>query len=114
MRALRNRGRWRSAVPPTRASARPSSACSISRCRPPPKSSISSWQRCCAISSWSSRPPSMRLSASELSRFGEDLGRQLHAPAVRSEEHTSELQSHHDLVCRRLLEKKTHTYNEPA
>src|SRR5437773_9033075 len=30
----------------------------------------------------------------------------------RSEEHTSELQSHHDLVCRLLLEKKkkqTHT-----
>src|SRR5437773_6045837 len=25
---------------------------------------------------------------------------------VRSEEHTSELQSHHDLVCRPLLEKK--------
>src|SRR5437773_8472031 len=29
---------------------------------------------------------------------------------VRSEEHTSELQSHHDLVCRLLLEKKkTHS-----
>src|SRR6266540_5056787 len=27
-------------------------------------------------------------------------------PAPRSEEHTSELQSHHDLVCRLLLEKK--------
>src|SRR5437773_169698 len=28
------------------------------------------------------------------------------AANVRSEEHTSELQSHHDLVCRLLLEKK--------
>src|SRR5438034_10730860 len=28
------------------------------------------------------------------------------APAYRSEEHTSELQSHSDLVCRLLLEKK--------
>src|SRR5437773_12329834 len=28
------------------------------------------------------------------------------APPDRSEEHTSELQSHHDLVCRLLLEKK--------
>src|SRR5437773_6007306 len=28
-------------------------------------------------------------------------------PEQRSEEHTSELQSHHDLVCRLLLEKKT-------
>src|SRR6266540_6246092 len=27
-------------------------------------------------------------------------------PCSRSEEHTSELQSHHDLVCRLLLEKK--------
>src|SRR5437773_8333396 len=27
-------------------------------------------------------------------------------PTHRSEEHTSELQSHHDLVCRLLLEKK--------
>src|SRR6266540_3594308 len=28
------------------------------------------------------------------------------SPRERSEEHTSELQSHHDLVCRLLLEKK--------
>src|SRR5437667_6029824 len=28
------------------------------------------------------------------------------AAVARSEEHTSELQSHHDLVCRLLLEKK--------
>src|SRR5437667_6076105 len=30
----------------------------------------------------------------------------LRACNARSEEHTSELQSHHDLVCRLLLEKK--------
>src|SRR5437667_10911484 len=30
----------------------------------------------------------------------------------RSEEHTSELQSHHDLVCRLLLEKKKTSRNE--
>src|SRR5260221_2725205 len=29
-------------------------------------------------------------------------------PAARSEEHTSELQSHSDIVCRLLLEKKKH------
>src|SRR5437667_4137279 len=29
---------------------------------------------------------------------------------VRSEEHTSELQSHHDIVCRLLLEKKKTIY----
>src|SRR5437667_8821981 len=31
----------------------------------------------------------------------------------RSEEHTSELQSHHDLVCRLLLEKKKKTRQDP-
>src|SRR5437773_6060436 len=30
---------------------------------------------------------------------------------VRSEEHTSKLQSHHDLVCRLLLEKKKTAYD---
>src|SRR5438034_8341503 len=32
-------------------------------------------------------------------------------PPPRSEEHTSELQSHSDLVCRLLLEKKKKKYN---
>src|SRR5207249_5144739 len=32
-------------------------------------------------------------------------------PLLRSEEHTSELQSRFDLVCRLLLEKKKYTYN---
>src|SRR5438132_2998344 len=35
-------------------------------------------------------------------------------PRLRSEEHTSELQSHSDLVCRLLLEKKNQTQNELA
>src|SRR5438874_7301290 len=34
--------------------------------------------------------------------------------AVRSEEHTSELQSRRDLVCRLLLEKKNHERGDPA
>src|SRR5947207_7611340 len=37
----------------------------------------------------------------------EDAGKSLHElDGMRSEEHTSELQSHSDLVCRLLLEKK--------
>src|SRR5260221_3843862 len=35
-----------------------------------------------------------------------------HAVAWRSEEHTSELQSHSDLVCRLLLEKKNNSSGE--
>src|SRR3712207_9012290 len=38
----------------------------------------------------------------------EHVGRELHAPEARSEEHTSELQSRQYLVCRLLLEKKKH------
>src|SRR3970282_483103 len=35
-------------------------------------------------------------------------------PMMSSEEHTSELQSHHDLVCRLLLEKKQTNTGRPA
>src|SRR5437667_6373148 len=38
----------------------------------------------------------------------------IHAGGSRSEEHTSELQSHHDLVCRLLLEKKNKNKNISA
>src|SRR5439155_17750911 len=43
---------------------------------------------------------------------GFDQRRPLHLAAVRSEEHTSELQSRGHLVCRLLLEKKKHTTAE--
>src|SRR5438034_7477041 len=36
------------------------------------------------------------------------------AVSDRSEEHTSELQSHSDLVCRLLLEKKKHAEQRPS
>src|SRR5471032_1740605 len=38
--------------------------------------------------------------------WGVFAGPRVSKPVIRSEEHTSELQSHHDLVCRLLLEKK--------
>src|SRR5438094_7574891 len=37
------------------------------------------------------------------------VGARAHEPPYRSEEHTSELQSPYDLVCRLLLEKKKKT-----
>src|SRR5260221_7488001 len=45
---------------------------------------------------------------SHLHRLAQDGARQRYHPITpaRSEEHTSELQSHSDLVCRLLLEKK--------
>src|SRR5438034_7497883 len=53
------------------------------------------------------RVVSLREAAHEVVAMG-DARRVLDLPAggVRSEEHTSELQSHSDLVCRLLLEKK--------
>src|SRR5436190_4831542 len=44
--------------------------------------------------------------------WGSTLARNLPARVDRSEEHTSELQSHSDLVCRLLLEKKKNTRDE--
>src|SRR5476649_3079345 len=54
-----------------------------------------------------------------LVQTGEDDGdigglRRSRGGVERSEEHTSELQSHSDLVCRLLLEKKTHPEPYPA
>src|SRR5438132_2913190 len=49
-----------------------------------------------------------RLEARTSERLGARQERSVHprAALARSEEHTSELQSHSDLVCRLLLEKK--------
>src|SRR5260221_5115490 len=44
--------------------------------------------------------------ADEANEAGEQRVAQVAQQAARSEEHTSELQSHSDLVCRLLLEKK--------
>src|SRR5437773_4573159 len=41
-----------------------------------------------------------------MSSLARDKPLDLYGPKGRSEEHTSELQSHHELVCRLLLEKK--------
>src|SRR5207237_6615414 len=38
--------------------------------------------------------------------LAEEVAKAVNAPLLRSEEHTSELQSHLNLVCRLLLEKK--------
>src|SRR5438034_3091927 len=43
---------------------------------------------------------------------GEPMRALVAAALARSEEHTSELQSHSDLVCRLLLEKKKHNQKE--
>src|SRR5699024_11291291 len=59
--------------------------------------------------------PPHRAAQNESTRREQDLGYRRHQPGrtqkhrgQRSEEHTSELQSRFDLVCRLLLEKKTH------
>src|SRR5260370_20254630 len=47
-----------------------------------------------------------------LNGLGDEEGLvRVHDVVVRSEEHTSELQSHLNLVCRLLLEKKKHIAN---
>src|SRR5260221_13436638 len=51
------------------------------------------------------RSSDLHLHAQQL-QLGHALARLVHIAHDRSEEHTSELQSHSDLVCRLLLEKK--------
>src|SRR5437773_3718585 len=53
------------------------------------------------------RPPSARAQTGVSADTGAAAAQ--NSLAGRSEEHTSELQSHHDLVCRLLLEKKKDT-----
>src|SRR5437588_2834424 len=53
------------------------------------------------------QPESARPDFAKADQVGDAPAAQVPAmPARRSEEHTSELQSHSDLVCRLLLEKK--------
>src|SRR3712207_7332484 len=49
--------------------------------------------------------------ASDLRRLRQVRSPACGSPETRSEEHTSELQSRQYLVCRLLLEKKTHIYS---
>src|SRR2546430_10476423 len=53
-------------------------------------------------------PASTRIAVDRLARLT-GAARDRAALALRSEEHTSELQSQSNLVCRLLLEKKRHT-----
>src|SRR5690242_20891632 len=60
-----------------------------------------------AVSTWRACSSSTRLCTSNGTMVAVECGIWLTAPAIlRSEEHTSELQSHVNLVCRLLLEKK--------
>src|SRR5437773_6675505 len=65
--------------------------------RPPPISTLFPYTT--LFRSHEARPRAVR--PGPYRRAARPIGR-----AARSEEHTSELQSHHDLVCRLLLEKK--------
>src|SRR5437667_7698125 len=67
--------------------------------RRPPRSTLFPYRRSSDLSC-------RRLSSARQVRPGRGS---LRARTSRSEEHTSELQSHHDLVCRLLLEKKKRT-----
>src|SRR5690349_24498423 len=71
--------------------------------RRPPRSTLFPYTtlfRSRSLASPSSRPRAPRRNQSARSPHGRDT------PSPRSEEHTSELQSRRDLVCRLLLEKK--------
>src|SRR5690349_23468253 len=79
--------------------------------RRPPRSTLFPYTTLFRSSSTTNGPPSTRAPAATsvpgCSGSGSPSGPiALPAPSIRSEEHTSELQSRRDLVCRLLLEKK--------
>src|SRR5207248_9218383 len=69
---------------------------------PPDLTALQLWSSRLSVVSHSARPASVRVSSSRMT-FDK------RARSQRSEEHTSELQSPYDLVCRLLLEKKNNT-----
>src|SRR5438034_7606935 len=79
--------------------------------RRPPRSTLFPSRRSSDLVPSSFRIARELLSRLEDERTGEIIPRDFHVEiprerVARSEEHTSELQSHSDLVCRLLLEKK--------
>src|SRR3989475_5696746 len=76
----------------------------------------SDWSTCCATCTSSVRsPPGRGVSDTRIVSPIPSCSRMERPAALRSEEHTSELQSQSNLVCRLLLEKKkkTHKHNTP-
>src|SRR5436190_10762531 len=77
--------------------------------RLPPRSTLFPYTtlfRSCACWSSTTSPTTTRSSARCFRRVAPRFGSPAPRDRPRSEEHTSELQSHSDLVCRLLLEKK--------
>src|SRR5207248_10129936 len=90
---------------PTRRSSDLSTACSACACQSSSLSSSDSRSCCCCSPSARSLFRSSR-SCSICSPSEPRTGFSFSSSSTRSEEHTSELQSPYDLVCRLLLEKK--------
>src|SRR5437773_4926911 len=88
-----------------RASSRPSAWSKPRRFRQAVSGSVRTMLASCVRTRLYARPTRVIASGFRSALRSYDL---LKSPssAFRSEEHTSELQSHHDLVCRLLLEKK--------
>src|SRR2546430_13680643 len=85
---------FRSWVPAQRSGReRPNSACHINGGRSSRTTDIPTWLTGLLVVTWIARSAAVR-------------PRKSHTSPVRSEEHTSELQSQSNLVCRLLLEKK--------
>src|SRR5256885_13149537 len=64
------------------------------------------WSACCAPASCTATSPNSTSCWHKTARSSSTCRRPWMRPATRSEEHTSELQSPCNLVCRLLLEKK--------
>ena len=74
--------------------------------RRPPRSTLFPYTTLFRSKQLRSKKKPTALQKARLKRVEEMIRKKQKASTERSEEHTSELQSHSDLVCRLLLEKK--------
>src|SRR5438034_2820384 len=82
----------------------------------PPSSIVDARSEAPAIKTQKTLPPLQHVSQTPMDQSEEKSAGQHKEPwnVLRSEEHTSELQSHSDLVCRLLLEKKKNKINKKS
>src|SRR5437867_8471788 len=82
--------------------------------RPPPRSTLFPYTTLFRSGRRQMPPPSQVQGASPAARCGQSAAELHTSVQPRSEEHTSELQSPYDLVCRLLLEKKKKNKKQKA
>ena len=82
--------------------------------RRPPRSTLFPYTTLSDLARTIRVPVHMMETVNKINRLSRQLLQELGRPTKDRKEHTSELQSHHELVCRLLLEKKKVYHQFPS